>query len=119
MGEESVQAMSQLEKTGTWNFENKMNLLEAELHYLDQRHAMAEISYQLAIASAHDHRVFHEEALAQELYGFYLIENGKSDRGLDQMRQAVDKYNQWGALKKARHLSDNIEAISALPEGNK
>ena len=44
----------------TWNAENKMVLLEAELHYLNNRIEMADLSYQVSIASAQDHQFIRE-----------------------------------------------------------
>lgn len=98
IGENSVQTMMQLEQCSTWNFENKLLLLQAGLYHLNERHALAEISYQSAIISAHEHRFTHEESLAQELYGIYLVENKYVKRGLDQLKMAKNNYNQWGAL---------------------
>lgn len=101
----------QLVQYSTWNFENKFSLLQAELHYLNGRHEMAELLYQAAIASAHDHRFFHEEALASELYGIYLVENKHIEKGLEQLQNAMDKYTQWGATKKSDMVKDALQRI--------
>jgi len=106
IGEASVRKMSRFEENSTWNHENKLCLLKAELHYLNNRHSMAKFSYQAAIASACDHKFFHEEALANELYGIYLVENKMVLEGMKQLRMAMCKYKKWGAMKKADAVED-------------
>ena len=98
--------MENLSEYSTWNFENKLSLLHAELHYLDHRQGMAELSYQAAIVSAHDHKFIHEEALARELYGICLVENKMVVNGMRQLQMAMDKYKEWGATKKADDVQD-------------
>mmetsp|Transcript_30022 Transcript_30022/g.49186 ORF Transcript_30022/g.49186 Transcript_30022/m.49186 type:complete len:227 (+) Transcript_30022:1316-1996(+) len=112
IGEKNVRSMTQLLEYSTWNFENKLSLLQAELHYLNHRHTMAELSYQAAIVSAHDHKFFHEEALAHELYGIYLVENKIVVKGMGQLQMSIDKYNTWGATKKADAVKDFIHLVN-------
>ena len=71
---------------------------------------MADISYQAAVVSAHDHRFLNEEALAEELYGMFLIENKKVGKGLKRLQNATFKYRKWGANRKA----DDVEAFMNL-----
>ena len=106
-----MRTMSQLVIYSTWNFENKLCLLQAELHYLNARHTMAELSYQAAILSAHSHRFFHEEAMACELYGIYLVETNRILEGFEQLRLSIEKYKQWGAIKKAVAVKDFIQLV--------
>mmetsp|Transcript_40712 Transcript_40712/g.85233 ORF Transcript_40712/g.85233 Transcript_40712/m.85233 type:complete len:113 (+) Transcript_40712:156-494(+) len=103
--------MKQLVENSAWNFENKLCLLQAELYYLNHRHSMAELSYQASIVSAHEHKFFHEEALACELYGIYLIENKKLSKGMKQLKQALNKYKAWGATKKADSVKDFVYVV--------
>ena len=93
-----------------WNIENKILLLEAELYYLNNRIEMADFSFQAAIVSAHDHRFLNEEALAQELYGIFLVENKHVGKGLKQLQYATVKYRKWGANRKA----DDVESFMKL-----
>ena len=103
--------MSQLVEYSVWNFENKLSLLQAELYYLNHSHAMAELKYQAAITSAHNHRFLHEEAMARELYGIYLVENKMAPRGIPQLEMALDNYKKWGAMRKADSLKEFIELV--------
>jgi len=111
IGECSIKAMLQLEECSTWNFENKLLLLRAQLHQLHGHHVMAEIAYRGSISSALEHRFMHEEALACELYGIYFLENKQVHKGLEQLRHAVYKYQQWGATKKADDVKEFMELI--------
>lgn len=108
IGAESVKTMTQLVECSEWNFRNKVHLLNAELHYLESRNSLAEISFKAAIVSAHEHRFYHEEALACELYGVFLIETNNLATGIEQLQLAFDKYVQWGAKKKADDVKDLI-----------
>mmetsp|Transcript_31119 Transcript_31119/g.56975 ORF Transcript_31119/g.56975 Transcript_31119/m.56975 type:complete len:112 (+) Transcript_31119:490-825(+) len=103
--------MSQLVEYSVWNFENKLSLLQAELYYLNRRHAMAELKYQASITSAYNHRFFHEEAMARELYGIYLVENKMAVRGIPQLEMALDKYKKWGAVRKVDSLKEFIAMV--------
>mmetsp|Transcript_35428 Transcript_35428/g.62191 ORF Transcript_35428/g.62191 Transcript_35428/m.62191 type:complete len:395 (-) Transcript_35428:148-1332(-) len=112
LGEKAVTWMSQLESMSKWNFENKSKLLQAELHYLEGDLESAEAFYKASIKSAHEHKFIHEEALACELYGIFCIENHVADEGTKQLHIALDKYKQWGAMKKADQLQLFIDLVN-------
>lgn len=69
---------------------------------------MAELSYQSAVESAREHRFPHEEALALEMFGVFLVENKQTRRGLKQLQMAAEKYRGWGSMKKVRDVEDLI-----------
>ena len=104
VGKKAVESMSQLAQNNRWTFENKLLLLKAELYYLNRNNDTAELAYLASIASAREHRFIHEEALAYELYGIFCVENGNIDKGMEQLDMALQKYIQWGALKKVEAL---------------
>lgn len=112
LGEESVKSLARFAEYSSWNYENMLCLLQAELHYLNCRHRMAQLSYQGAIVSAHDHRFYHEEALARELYGFYLVENGNVKKGVGQLKVAKDLYMSWGATRKVEDVNLTIDMLN-------
>ena len=93
-----------------WNFRNKLHLLNAELHYLESQYSLAENSFKAAIVSAHEHRFYHEEALACELYGIFLLDTKNIVAGVEQLRLAIDKYEQWGAKKKSDDVQNLISS---------
>ncbi|KAL7533852.1 hypothetical protein ACHAXR_005484 [Thalassiosira sp. AJA248-18] len=97
IGEDTVKNMSNWALVNEWNFLNKSQLLKAELHYLNRDYQSAEDAYNASIKSAREHKFIHEEALANELYGIFCIENKMTGKGIEQLHIAVDKYKQWGA----------------------
>jgi len=114
IGEASVEAMAKLVSYSRWNYENKLLLLQAELHYTNGRNGMAELSYQSSILSAREHRYVQEEALALEIFGVFLVENKQIRRGLEQLEMAADKYHGWGSVKKVRDVKDFMGCVSEV-----
>lgn len=113
MGEKAVAKLSQLALMSKWNFENKAKLLQAELHYVDGDLESAEVAYKASIKSANDHKFIHEEALACELYGMFCVENRWVNKGSKQLHIALEKYNEWGATKKANELQLFIDLVNS------
>jgi len=111
LGEKSIKAMAHFVQLSTWNFENKLALLQAELHCLDSHYDLAELAYEASILSARKHKFIQEEALACELYGIHFIENRQFEKGISQLQKAINKYIQLGALKKADDVKDFVEVI--------
>jgi hypothetical protein len=110
IGDQSVTTMTQLVACSEWNFSNKLHLLKAELHYLKSHNSLAENSFKAVIASSHMHGFYHEEALACELYGLFLIDTINLVVGIEQLQLAIDKYDQWGARKKSQNVQDLIDS---------
>ena len=78
IGEKAVKDMAKFEQLNKWTWENKFLLLQAELHYLNQDLRAAEDAYLASIKSAKAHKFIHEEAMANELFGIFCIENRTS-----------------------------------------
>jgi len=116
MGEEAATWLSQLKSVSNWNFENKSILLQAELHYADGDLELADSAYKASIKSAHEHKFIHEEALAYELYGIFCYENCLVDKGLKQLLMAIDRYKQWGAMKKVAEVRFLLELVDSADE---
>lgn len=87
-----------------WNFENMALLIKAEISYSLGDHDKAAKEYQLSIASAHDHRFVHEEAIANELAAYFHLEQGRKDLANGMMQRSMECYQSWGATKKADAL---------------
>lgn len=120
MGEKSLEKMLKWEKLSTWNFEHKVKLLQAELHYLNGDLESADVAYRASIMSAREHKFLHREALAYELHGIFCIENQMIDKGRGQLDKAIDKYKQWGAFKKASELQLFMDSVgTTLLQGMK
>ena len=114
IGEKAVKDMSKFEQINRWSFENNSLLLQAELHCLNQDYEAAENAYIASIKSAKDHKFMNEEAVANELFGIFCIENKMADKGVHHLRIALDLYKQWGAVNKAADLQKLIEAKASV-----
>ena len=92
-------------KYSEWNWENKLLLLEAELHVCDGELEMAKSKFKASIDSARRHRFVHEEGLASELLGTFLDESGEeAEESKRQFAHARSCYQKWGAFALADRL---------------
>ena len=115
-GEKSLEKMIKLEKVSKWNYQHKRLLLQAELQYLNGQLKLAEDSYRAAISSAKESKFVHEEACSYELFGIFCLENKKMIEGKEQLDIAIDKYKQWGAMKKmaeVQQFKDLVDTSSS------
>ncbi|KAL7473519.1 hypothetical protein ACHAXS_013974 [Conticribra weissflogii] len=80
-----------------WNFENKLLLLEAEIHFSKGEHGLAEDKYYAAIESARRHRFVHEEGLSYELLSNFYKSRGEDEKEREFMMNAILCYRKWGA----------------------
>lgn len=97
VGEISVDRFKVWQEHSTWNFGNKLFLLQAECHRCYGENDDADSKYLAAIESARLHRFVHEEGLARELYASFLAEKGESDKSKTQLLLAIECYEKWGA----------------------
>mmetsp|Transcript_34289 Transcript_34289/g.60271 ORF Transcript_34289/g.60271 Transcript_34289/m.60271 type:complete len:229 (+) Transcript_34289:1744-2430(+) len=111
-GEEALEKMIEWEKISKWNFEMRAKLLQAELHYLNGDLKSADVAYKASIVSAREHKFTHYEALTCELYGIFCVENRMVDEGAKQLQMALDKYKQWGAMKKVEELQLQMDTVN-------
>ena len=98
------------------NFESRYFLLEAEEFYSlvsndPNNIENAKMSYIKAIASATKYRSISDEAYGCELFGYFLLEQ-QDDSCLRYFVTAQQKFNEWGAFKKARAMDDIIRNLS-------
>ena len=112
VGDETVEKMIRWEQICPHNYECMSKLLQAELHYLNGEHKSAEAAYEESIASAQSHKFLHYEALAFELYGIFCVESQKEKKGIEQLRLAVDKYSEWGAVVKVGSLQQYVDNVN-------
>jgi len=103
-GEDCLEKLSKWLGISEWNFAHNFYLVQAEWSYLNGNLNAAEAAYNASILSAHNHHFLHEEALAYELYSIFCFQNQMIDIGVEQLRMALEKYKQWGAIKKVGKL---------------
>jgi len=104
-----MREMEILTKECKWNFENKMLLLNAEYHFSIGDFDKATEEYYLSVRSSHAHRFIHEEAVANELAGYFQLARGRKDLSINLMTQARECYQTWGAVRKAETLQNDEE----------
>ncbi len=97
IGEKSVDRYKVWQEHSTWNFENKLLLLQAECHRCKGESDDAESNYIAAIESAQRHRFLHEEGLATEFYAAFLAERGECEKSKTHLSLAIASYEKWGA----------------------
>ena len=102
------------ERGSSWNFQHKLQLMEAEYYYCNGNFEQAEQSYTKAIASATSHKYINDEALACELAGRFFLERDHVASSLEYWRLAHEKYFDWGAVGKANQLLNFINAKFAV-----
>jgi len=94
----------------SWNWENKVLLLEAmEMHTLGNYDA-AEPLYISSIRSAREHRFIHEEAIASELAGDLFYERGSHLESYALYMHSIKCFNEWGALAVAMRVESTVES---------
>jgi len=103
-GEQAVADMKKFALMCPFNYNAKYQLLRAEQLYLDGHLDAAEVFYKGSITTAKKQNFIQDEAVCYELYGMFLVENKKMDAGLDQLRLALEKYEEWGAMRKVDDL---------------
>lgn len=109
MGERAIMWFARIAPLCPYNYENKLQLLQAELHYLEGNLESAEASYEASIVSANDSRILPEGALANELFGIFCVENQMVMKGMERLLMALELYRRWGAIKKVKELQQMID----------
>lgn len=87
------------------NFENKLTLLIAEQQASLPNIEQATVLYKESIESARSNGRVHEQGLAYEMMGKFLLSvANESIQGMGCFEKARTCYNQWGAFEKAEIL---------------
>mmetsp|Transcript_21847 Transcript_21847/g.33792 ORF Transcript_21847/g.33792 Transcript_21847/m.33792 type:complete len:1355 (+) Transcript_21847:225-4289(+) len=108
-GEKAIEKMRSYAECSSWNFQNKLLLLQAEQCFYLEDIESAKRCYDAAILSAQEHKFVHEEALACELAGHFMLESGEGRAALPYFLLAQKKYHEWGACAKEESLGKFIK----------
>ncbi|KAL3800186.1 hypothetical protein HJC23_001107 [Cyclotella cryptica] len=98
VGHLAISLFQEWVKHSTWNFQNKLLLLQAELQFFEGNKEGAIEKYQAAIKTAQESGFIHEGGLAFELLGSLYLHYGDVDQAKLQMNNAHKCYEKWGAL---------------------
>jgi PAS domain S-box-containing protein len=89
------------------NYQHQYDLVMAEKYRVSEKHWEATQHYEKAIRGAHENLFVHDQALANELFGRFWLEQGNDRIAEMYMYEAHALYDQWGAAAKVTHLEDS------------
>jgi tetratricopeptide (TPR) repeat protein len=92
------------EQGSSWNFQHKLQLMQAEEYFSIGYFEQAKESYKNAIHAAGSHKFVNDEALACELAAGFYFETGDRASSLEHFHLAHKKYCDWGCVEKAERL---------------
>ena len=94
----------------SWNWENKVLLLEAMEMHTFGNYDVAKQLYISSIQSAHAHKFFHEEAIASELAGDLSYKQGHQIDSYALYMHSINCYIKWDALAVAMRVQSSIDS---------
>ena len=95
------------------NFAHKAWLVEAEIARVDGDVPTAMTHYSRAIADARQYGDSFREALAHELVGRFWLRRGSLSFAQLYLQKAIDSFQHWGAIEKAKALVTRYSRILA------
>jgi len=108
----SLDELSLLNTLCPENFEHKLLLLQAEQgRYQDQSIEALAPLYEAAIESASNNEFLQYEALANELYGEFLLVKKRTRFALPYIHDALNLYRHWGCTVKVKNLTARYQAL--------
>ncbi|MEA3440662.1 MAG: PAS domain S-box protein, partial [Chloroflexota bacterium] len=91
---------------GPMNYQHQYDLVIAEECRTSDKHWEAVQLYEQAIRGSQENQFVHDQALANELFGRFWLEQGNDRIAEMYMREARALYHQWGANAKVDHLEE-------------
>ncbi len=110
-GQSILKRMRCWSEHSSWNWEDKMLLLNAENLFTLGDYEQASFMYDNAIQSAHDHKFIHEEAIASELAGIFYHERGMHCKSYPYFVHSVRSYKEWGAHAVAERVDTFLRDV--------
>ncbi len=102
-------------KHAPMNHLHKLNLIEAEYYRVQGQKEIAKDFYKKAIDLANVNEYIQEEALSYELYSKFLLNDGKKELAVENMKKARYCYSIWGAAAKVSDLEINYPELLKEP----
>lgn len=94
----------------SWNWENKVLLLEAMDKHTSGNYDAAEPLYSRSIRSAHQHKFIHEVAISSELLGDFFYERGDNEESYTLYMHSIKCFSEWGALALAKRVESSVRS---------
>ena len=109
-GRSTLAKVRSLAEHSSWNWQNKVLLLEAM-----EMHAMGNLDeagpfYISSIRSAQEHKFIHEEAIASEMAGEYLFEIERHSEAYVLYKHSIKCFNEWGANAVSSRVEEDIQS---------
>jgi len=109
-GRSTLAKVRSLAEHSSWNWQNKVLLLEAM-----EMHAMGSLDeagpfYISSIRSAQEHKFIQEEAIASEMTGEYLFELGRHSEAYALYKHSIKCFNEWGANAVSSRVEEDIQS---------
>jgi predicted ATPase/signal transduction histidine kinase len=93
------------------NFQDRAELVGAELARIEGRDMEAACLYEQAIGSARRHGFIQNAGLAHELAARYYLAHGLETAGYAHLRNARDCFDRWGAHGKVKQLDERYPRL--------
>ncbi len=98
------------------NFSAYTNILRGELSKLNQNPQETINAYKQAINDAHENKITHIEALANELLGKFCLKFGLVEASNNYIKNAIDLYERWGADLKVKLLFEEFPNLQVFQD---
>ena len=109
-GQSILREAKSLAKHSSWNWQNKVLLLDAMNNHTIGNLEEAGRLYISSIQSAREHRFIHEEAVASELTGEYLFEMGRQSEAYALYDHSIKCFEEWGAQAVVKRVKADVQS---------
>lgn len=106
--------LKELASESPQNYENKKQLLEAEIYSCkrnESHNKYVRKVYDASILSAKSSNFIHEQGLACELAGKHFLRAGKRDLARKYLEDAQKCYTEWGCTPKVHYVKDILSGM--------
>lgn len=109
----TLQKMIRWEHHSSWNFQHRVELLQAEIAFLDNDRESAAKLFDRAIHNAGKHGFLSEKALALDRAGLFSLKLDNKITAREYFIRSKELYVSWGATGKANHISRRLDELIA------
>jgi len=113
LAKQAINVMREKGGESSWNYLNKIHLLEAEIFSATGKKDHAKVSFNAAISAARSSKFIHEQGLACELAALHCLKHGDNEDGSNLLEQALECYTKWGSQVKIDSITKQLEKIAA------
>ena len=109
----AIQVMREKVKQSTWNYQNKVHLLEAVMLSATSTgmEVKAKVSFNAAITAARSSKFVHEQGLACELAALYSLQHKENEDASNLFQQALECYTEWGSQIKVDSITQQLNKL--------